>query len=71
MKCNGIFDLFKELQLLLEENQQEELKELQEMLKYYLAHLTRKDYLNSQFNANLLQLDNDGILIVVDYILEK
>ena len=66
-KCNGIFDLFKELQLLFEENQQEELKKLQKMLKYYLAHLTRKNYLNSQFNANLLQLDNDGILIVVDY----
>jgi hypothetical protein len=66
-ECNRIFDLFKELQLLFDEKQQEELKELQEMLKYYLAHLTRKGYLNSQFNANLLQLDNNGILIVVDY----
>ena len=43
------------------------MKELQEMLEYYLAHLTRKGYLNSQFNANLLKLDNDGVLIVVDY----
>ncbi|RHZ85190.1 hypothetical protein Glove_70g69 [Diversispora epigaea] len=33
--------------------------ELQEMLEYYLAHLTRKGYLNNQFNANLLQLDNN------------
>ena len=37
------------------------------MLEYYLAHLTKKEYLNSQFNANLLQLNNDEILIVVDY----
>jgi hypothetical protein len=66
-ECNRVFDLFKELQSLLENKQQEVLEELQDMLKYYLAHLTRKGYLNSQFNANLLQLDNDGILIVVDY----
>ncbi|CAG8731742.1 35737_t:CDS:2, partial [Racocetra persica] len=46
-KCNKIFNLFEELQLLLRDEQQEILKELQEMLEYYLAHLTRKRYLNS------------------------
>jgi hypothetical protein len=66
-ECNEIFNLFEELQLLLGDEQQEVLKELWEMLVYYLAHLTRKGYLNSQFNANLLQLNNDGILIIVDY----
>jgi hypothetical protein len=55
-ECNEVFNLFKELQSLLRNEQQEALKELQEMLEYYLAHLTRKGYLNSQFNANLLQL---------------
>ncbi len=66
-ECNEIFNLFEKLRSLLGNEQQEVLKELQEMLEYYLAHLTRKEYLNSQFNANLLQLDNDGILIVIDY----
>ena len=66
-ECNEIFNLFEELRSLLGDEQQEVLKELQKMLEYYLAHLTRKGYLNSQFNANLLQLDNDGVLIVVDY----
>ncbi|GBB91197.1 hypothetical protein RclHR1_18380003 [Rhizophagus clarus] len=47
VECNEIFNLFKELQSLLEDEQQEILKELQEMLKYYLAHLTRKGYLNT------------------------
>ncbi|UZO25182.1 uncharacterized protein OCT59_017462 [Rhizophagus irregularis] len=67
VECNEIFNLFEELRLLLGDEQQETLREFQEMLEYYLAHLTRKGYLNSQFNANLLQLNNDGILIVVDY----
>ena len=66
-ECNEIFNLFEELRSLLGDKQQEVLKELQEMLEYYLAHLTRKGYLNSQFNANLLQLNGDGVLIVVDY----
>ena len=52
---------------ILGNEQQEVLKELQEMLEYYLIYLTRKGYLNSQFNANLLQLNNDGILIIVDF----
>ena len=66
-ECNEIFNLFEKLRSLFGDEQQEVLKELQEMLEYYLAHLTRKEYLNKQFNANLLQLNNDGILIVVDY----
>ncbi|PKK62153.1 hypothetical protein RhiirC2_790779 [Rhizophagus irregularis] len=53
------YHLHLELQLLLGDEQQETLREFQEMLEYYLAHLTRKGYLNSQFNANLLQLNND------------
>jgi hypothetical protein len=35
--------LLKELRSLLGNEQQEALKELQELLEYYLAHLTRKD----------------------------
>ena len=33
----------------------------------YLAHQTRKAYLNAQFNSILCELDNYGAIIVVDY----
>ncbi|RHZ61185.1 hypothetical protein Glove_349g83 [Diversispora epigaea] len=65
--CNRIFDLFTELRSLFGNEHDTTLKELQEMLEYYLAHLTRKGYLNNQFNANLLQLDNNSVLIIVDF----
>ncbi|UZO26951.1 uncharacterized protein OCT59_019161 [Rhizophagus irregularis] len=42
VECNEIFNLFEELRLLLGDEQQETLREFQEMLEYYLAHLTRK-----------------------------
>jgi hypothetical protein len=41
--------------------------EYQEQLICYLAHQTRKAYLNAQFNAILRELDNHGAIIVVDY----
>ncbi|PKY38363.1 hypothetical protein RhiirA4_414123 [Rhizophagus irregularis] len=44
-----------------------ELDEYQEHLLYYLAHQTRKVYLNAQLNANLLELDEKGAFIFVDY----
>ncbi len=34
---------------------------------YYLAHQAHKVYLNAQFNANLLDLDEKGAILVVDY----
>lgn len=36
-------------------------------LLYYLAYQTRKVYLNTQFNANLLALDEKTVLILIDY----
>jgi len=43
------------------------LKDLRDHLLYYLAHQTRKVYLNAQFNANLLSLNEKTALILVDY----
>ena len=43
------------------------LTECQEQLTCYLAHQTRKAYLNAQFNSTLRELDNHGAIIVVDY----
>ena len=36
-------------------------------LQYYWSHQVRKTYLNAQFNANLLSLDEEGAIIIVDY----
>ncbi|RIB16294.1 hypothetical protein C2G38_2247120 [Gigaspora rosea] len=40
---------------------------LKEYLLYYLAHQTRKVYLNAQLNAQLGELNEMGALIIVDY----
>jgi len=45
----------------------EEIQEYQDRILYYLAHQTRKTYLNAQFNAALLDLNEDGGILVVDY----
>ncbi|UZO23638.1 uncharacterized protein OCT59_015970 [Rhizophagus irregularis] len=45
----------------------EDLDEYQNHLLYYLAHQVHKVYLNAQFNANLLDLDENGAVLVVDY----
>ena len=67
MDCSHIFDLFNELRDSISVTQREILNELQNQLVYYISHQTRKQYLNSQFNANLMKLDSDGALMVVDY----
>ncbi|CAG8827519.1 18219_t:CDS:1, partial [Racocetra persica] len=43
------------------------LAELQDQLCYYMAHQTCKVHLNGQFNANLLDLDENKALILIDY----
>ena len=45
----------------------EDLDEYQNHLLYFLAHQARKVYLNAQFNANLLELDENGAVLVIDY----
>ena len=45
----------------------EEIRELKDQIFYYLSHKARKVYLNAQVNANLLDLDEKGAVIIVDY----
>ena len=45
----------------------EELEDLRDHLLYYLTYQTRKVYLNAQFNANLLSLNEKTTLILIDY----
>jgi len=65
-KCQEIFLFFEELKLELNTCHQE-IQEIQNRLLYYISHQTRKVYLNAQFNAALLDLDENGAIIVVDY----
>src|SRR5215204_6010398 len=62
-KCQEIFLFFEELKSKLNTC----LLEFQNRLLYYISHQTRKVYLNAQFNAALLDLDENGAIIVVDY----
>ncbi|GBB86173.1 hypothetical protein RclHR1_12610005 [Rhizophagus clarus] len=69
-ECVGygqLFAIFYQLKNDIPTTLHTELDEYQEHLLYYLAHQMRKVYLNTQFNANLLELDEKGALIVVDY----
>lgn len=65
--CKEFFDFFDDLKLLLDSGIQEQLIEIQEKLKYYLAHQTRKVYLNAQYKMILGQLDQEGAILICDY----
>ncbi|PKB96579.1 hypothetical protein RhiirA5_470704 [Rhizophagus irregularis] len=62
-----LFTFFNRLKNQLSTDLHEDLDEYQNHLLYYLAHQVRKVYLNAQFNANLLDLDENGAVLVVDY----
>ena len=55
------------MKLHIAENQITALEEAKEHLQYFLAHTTRKVYLNAQFKAILANLDEDGASFVIDY----
>lgn len=65
--CDEFWILFKNLQDTIDESSGDMLNDAQEKLRYYLAHQTRKVYLNSQFSFILGELDYDGAVLVVDY----
>jgi hypothetical protein len=48
-ECDKIFTIFKDLT-----------DQLEEQLICYLAHQTRKAYLNAQFNSILCELNDNG-----------
>lgn len=66
-ECDKMINLLKELTNQLEAIHHPKIIEYQEQLTCYLAHQTRKVYLNAQFNAILRELDDDGAIIIVDY----
>jgi hypothetical protein len=66
-ECQEIFQFFQDLKISLDSSCHEEVQELQDHILYYMAHQTRKTYLNAQFNAALLDLNEDGAILVIDY----
>ncbi|RHZ68667.1 hypothetical protein Glove_294g61 [Diversispora epigaea] len=66
-ECQELFSLFENIRSYIDSTNYEELEDLKNHLLYYLAHQTRKVYLNTQFNVNLLELDEKTVLILVDY----
>lgn len=65
--CDEIFRFFADIEENTSNNIHEEISELKDQLFYYLSHQTRKAFLNAQINANLLDLDEKGAIIIVDY----
>ena len=65
--CESFFRLFAKIKENIPSDFHADLEELQDHLLYYLAHQTRKVYLNAQFNAHLGEIDEKGAVIVIDY----
>jgi hypothetical protein len=65
--CDQLFTLIEQLHMILSENFRSIIEESQNKLHYFLAHQARKVYLNNQFKAKLLELDNNGAILVCDY----
>ncbi|EXX69092.1 hypothetical protein RirG_099080 [Rhizophagus irregularis DAOM 197198w] len=66
-ECQEFFNFFADIEAHSNETNYNDLQDMKEHLLYYLAHQTRKVYLNAQFNANLLALNEKTALILVDY----
>ncbi|RHZ72491.1 hypothetical protein Glove_242g177 [Diversispora epigaea] len=66
-KCDQFFQLFNLLKNQISNNKIQKLDEIQEKLKYYLSHQTRKVYLNAQFKPLLNSLDDNGVIMICDY----
>jgi hypothetical protein len=65
--CIEFFVFFDYLRKKVDKDRLEEVNEMQEKLKYFLAHHARKVYLNDQFKAALQNLDHDGAIMIADY----
>ncbi|GBC15681.2 hypothetical protein GLOIN_2v1767205 [Rhizophagus irregularis DAOM 181602=DAOM 197198] len=66
-ECDKFFEFFEFMHPHVNEDQAAFLEEIKEHLQYFLAHTTRKVYLNAQFKATLANLDENGALFIADY----
>ncbi|GBC35518.2 hypothetical protein GLOIN_2v1880126 [Rhizophagus irregularis DAOM 181602=DAOM 197198] len=66
-QCNKLFFIFELLKKQLSAEHHEFLNIKLKQLIFWLSHLMRKFYLNSQFNIRLQELDDEGAVLIVDY----
>ncbi|RHZ77157.1 hypothetical protein Glove_184g91 [Diversispora epigaea] len=66
-QCSNLYSFFDELESILSTEEKQLLNDKKEKLFHYYAHQTRKVFLNAQVQANLLELDSDGAVLIVDY----
>jgi hypothetical protein len=66
-ECSKFYLFFNELQEIIPVDQAQVLDEKKEWLLYYLTYQTWKVNLNTQFQANLLVINNDGAIFIADY----
>ncbi|GBC03511.1 hypothetical protein RclHR1_05170001 [Rhizophagus clarus] len=66
-KCQELFTFFDDLKEIIGLASLNDLKIYEEKLIYYLSHQMRKVYLNFQFNATILKLDEKGAVFLVNY----
>lgn len=65
--CKDFFLFFELLRKNLSSEYYDIIENYEKQLIYFLAHHTRKTYLNFQFKTNLQELDQDGALLIVDF----
>ena len=65
-KCSEVDFIFQQILQILP-NERETIIENRAKLQYYWAYQAKKTYLNLQFNAVLLQLDENGAIIIANY----
>ncbi|RHZ49682.1 hypothetical protein Glove_518g18 [Diversispora epigaea] len=65
--CKQLFIVFQHLEQNLSSEHQQILEESKEKFTYFLAHQAWKKYLNSQYKAQLLDLNEDGAIMIADY----
>ncbi len=65
--CKDFFLFFELLRKNLSLEHFDILENYEKRLIYFLAHHVRKTYLNYQFKTNLRKLDQDNVLLIVDF----
>ena len=65
--CSEFLNFFYFIKNRISDKYHSQLLEMQEKLKYFLAHHARKHYLNSQYKSSLASLDSDGAIMIADY----
>ena len=65
--CKDFFNFFDFINKHILKEHKVIINEIKEKLHYFLAHQTRKVYLNTQYKVALASFDNDSAVMIADY----